>query len=326
MVADASAQSLADDNAVMPPEAGGVSQENASAEPAPLLPGIGQQLRRARESRGLDVSGLAAQLKLTVRQVEALEADEHILLPNTIIRGFVRNYARLVGIDAAPLMKQMDRESHPPDVNLEIHIGPEVHDEKQISQHDRARIIFGGGVLLLAIVVYFLLPQDGWQSGQNFLNSLTRQNEDSVTPATPVAQEKSMPPSPPAATPPVDAESPKKPEEHALSYPLPEPVPTNATASASVQAVSQPAPAIKNTSGTRLRFSFAGDSWVEIRNRNNEVIYSQLNVGGTTREIDGQPPFSLIVGNASHVRLEYRGQLVAFPKRSKEDVARMTLE
>jgi cytoskeleton protein RodZ len=43
-------------------------------------------------------SDVAAKLKLTARQIEALEQEDFSHLPSEVfVRGFVRNYARLVG-------------------------------------------------------------------------------------------------------------------------------------------------------------------------------------------------------------------------------------
>ena len=61
----------------------------------------GALLRAARESAGLSLDAVAQQLKLAPRQVKALEDDDFALLPGrTFVRGFVRNYARLVRLDA----------------------------------------------------------------------------------------------------------------------------------------------------------------------------------------------------------------------------------
>jgi len=60
----------------------------------------GMMLLAAREARGLSVEAVAQQLKLSPRQVRALETDDFTLLPGrTFVRGFVRNYARLVALD-----------------------------------------------------------------------------------------------------------------------------------------------------------------------------------------------------------------------------------
>ena len=61
----------------------------------------GALLRAAREAAGLSVEAVAQQLKLSSRQVCALERNDFSSLPGrTFVRGFLRNYARLVKLDA----------------------------------------------------------------------------------------------------------------------------------------------------------------------------------------------------------------------------------
>ena len=73
-------------------------------------PAVGEQLRAARQARGLDLSDAAQMLKLGARQVEALEQGDWQGLPGqTFIRGFVRNYARILQIDPTPLMAELDK-------------------------------------------------------------------------------------------------------------------------------------------------------------------------------------------------------------------------
>ena len=65
----------------------------------------GAVLRAAREAAGLTVAEVARRLKLTVRLVEAIEANDRRRFPPAVyLRGFVRNYARLLGLDAEPLL------------------------------------------------------------------------------------------------------------------------------------------------------------------------------------------------------------------------------
>jgi len=74
-----------------------------------VLPTVCEQLRAARKARLLEEIDVAQALKLGPRQVEALENGDWQGLPGqTFIRGFVRNYARLIQIDSAPLMLQLD--------------------------------------------------------------------------------------------------------------------------------------------------------------------------------------------------------------------------
>ncbi len=65
----------------------------------------GGALRAARESQGLSVHEIASRLRLSPKQIEAIEADNFAALPEaTIVRGFIRNYAKQLKINAQPLL------------------------------------------------------------------------------------------------------------------------------------------------------------------------------------------------------------------------------
>jgi cytoskeleton protein RodZ len=64
---------------------------------------VGKVLRAARLERGLDIEDVARQLRFAPRQVTALEEDEYDKLAGgPFLRGFVRNYAKLLQLDEAP--------------------------------------------------------------------------------------------------------------------------------------------------------------------------------------------------------------------------------
>lgn len=74
----------------------------ASAALATELPAVltGADLRRIREARGISLRHLAAVTKIGVRFLEYVEEDRFALLPAPVyLRGFLQEYARLVGID-----------------------------------------------------------------------------------------------------------------------------------------------------------------------------------------------------------------------------------
>jgi hypothetical protein len=80
-------------------------------------------LRQAREAARLSLDEVAHALKFSPRQIELLEADQYGALPgSTIVRGFVRNYARLLKLDTDGLLRQLEAvmpsapvEVRPPD-------------------------------------------------------------------------------------------------------------------------------------------------------------------------------------------------------------------
>jgi cytoskeleton protein RodZ len=75
-----------------------------------------------------------------------------------------------------------------------------------------------------------------------------------------------------------------------------------------------------------LRLVFDQESWVEIKDRNGNTIFGQLNPAGSRRSVSGEPPFDLVVGNAPGVRLTYKAETVDLTAHTRVDVARLTLE
>ena len=99
---------------------------NMSADkPAPTGPG--GLLRAAREKDGISLRDIAAQLHLDERTIDSLEGDDFQNLPApTFVRGYLRGYARLLGVPVGPVMEAFDREGfRPPDLVADIGEAPE---------------------------------------------------------------------------------------------------------------------------------------------------------------------------------------------------------
>ena len=80
-------------------------QEYQATEAAITHSRCGGALRTARENQGLSVHEIASRLRLGPKQIEAMEADNFAVLPEpTIVRGFIRNYAKQLKINAQPLL------------------------------------------------------------------------------------------------------------------------------------------------------------------------------------------------------------------------------
>jgi cytoskeleton protein RodZ len=89
--------------------------------------GPGGLLRAARESAGVSLRDIAAQLHLDERTIESLERDDFNNLPApTFVRGYLRGYARLLSVPIGPVMEAYDREGfRPPDLVPDIAEAPE---------------------------------------------------------------------------------------------------------------------------------------------------------------------------------------------------------
>ena len=74
-------------------------------------PGPGERLRAARLSMGYDLAKIASELHLTTPVVEALEADEFTDIgARVFVRGYLRNYARIVGMPVDSILRQFDEK------------------------------------------------------------------------------------------------------------------------------------------------------------------------------------------------------------------------
>lgn len=284
------------------------------AERAEEILTVGQRLRAAREAKGMSIDEIARSLKLSPRQIVALEADDWTSLPcKTIIRGFVRNYARLLGLDADPLMSLLEAIEMPQVPELEIVAGTPVNlsSENKADRRDYFRVFSGLLILALAILVTYFFPKDAWESTVSAFNAALQPNESVVEPA--VVE--------PAATTPEPAPS----LVDSAPAPLAEPeapgevvTPTEAQSEPEVQADA--------AATSVLKFSFDQAAWVEVRDRDGAILLSQLNQAGSQRDVEGRPPFALVVGNATHVSVQFKGKPVDLSKRSKDDVARLSVE
>lgn len=300
---------------------------------------VGEQLQRARVAKGLSVADAAEALKLSRMQVEALETDHWSVLPGaTFVHGFVRNYARLLGLDAGHLMDQLKEKVHLQRQALVLPESTRV-EMPDPAGHARSRdyLLATSGVFLVlaALLVYFLMPSDisrlqtGLYSVITSISSTfkpieTLPPETSSETNAPIAVEAVLPPGSTVnmVLSPETSESPSADtagESAAQILPiLPQPGPATLVAPASeVKTPSSQAP---------LRLSFEQESWVEVRDRRNNVIYSENAAPGTERAIEGEGPFSLVFGNAKAVKVWYRGKPVDLVPYVRGDVARVTLE
>lgn len=257
---------------------------------------VGEQLRQARTAMQLSITDVAQHLKLSAPQIERLENDDFTTLGLVFSRGFVRQYARHVGLDADTLVAAM--------------VGNTQHKSESISVHNE-QIPLSQGLskywLILVIIAVSLVI--GVPLGIYYWLS-----SDTVTIA------KTSVPDHKAVT------NPTKPLA-SLAPPKAEPVTDKSATSNIIPASVVDAPATETDVNTgRLSFKFDTDSWVEIRDANKRMILSHLYRTGETAEISGTPPLSLVIGNAAKVSLQYNDQVVDLQPYTGVTVARVTLK
>ncbi|HVS26053.1 MAG TPA: RodZ domain-containing protein [Burkholderiales bacterium] len=265
---------------------------------------IGRVLSAARERQGLSVSDVARQLKLAVRQVEALEADDFKSLPRiTFVRGFIRNYAKLVQVDVEPLLKAAKLMPPPPQVPEAEHGVAEIPTTSDKKYDWRSYAISG---VLAALLAGFFAYE--WYHG--------KLEKDAPKPVN-VKREPA-----PAAVEKSKTETPRK----LITEPVPAPPDLAQSSAAAAAQQTDIRPVAPRDRGAEIRLEFVQDTWVEIADKNGKAIFSQLNPAGSTQSVRGVPPFSVVVGNAAGVRIIYNNKPVDLKPYTKVDVARLTLE
>ncbi|MBX9705884.1 MAG: helix-turn-helix domain-containing protein [Gammaproteobacteria bacterium] len=105
----------------------------ATDKPVKPLASIGTQLKKAREDKGLQIDAVASQMRLGISMIQDIERNQFKDLPGTFIRGYVRGYAKLVGLDGDELIKQYDasHEDSPSDIFYRSHIEKEQQAQRQ---------------------------------------------------------------------------------------------------------------------------------------------------------------------------------------------------
>ena len=295
-------------------------EADSSARAAP-----GARLSEARQAQGLAIADVARRLKLSVGQVEALEAGRYHDLPGAIfVRGFIRNYAKLVRLDAEELLQAVadslpqatPRPEMPPSPNIPY---------PTATTRRWPRLTAGAAVVVVGLLAVYEFA--GNESPQTVATSPA----EDAPPAKARPAKKSAPaqssPSPAAAVRPGAPGNPPEATAPIARHASPVVLDAPPTSAPSAQAIApQPQERFATGEEREVRFVFDEESWVEVRDRNDTVIFYQLNASGTTRRVSGLPPLTIVVGNAHGVRMTYAGQPVDLARHTKIDVARLTLE
>lgn len=263
----------------------------------------GSILRREREARGLSVGEVSSHLRLSQRQVEALEAGDHAAIPGSVfVRGFIRNYARLLQIDPAPLLAMIEHAS--PDKSALL---PKDEGIPFPSGQTKSWVHYAIWVVLLAFPV--------------LVYEMYRENHAPLPMhAKPDAGHTTAPLSAPAPF-----NLPVAKDIQAVPLPVSAPVSILAPASSPVS-ISVPAAASVSAATGPIHLAFDGAAWVEIRDAGGKIIFSRLSPAGSEQAVSGTAPFSVVIGNAHQVRLFYNGKPVDLAPYIKIDVAHLTLK
>jgi cytoskeletal protein RodZ len=121
---------------------------------------IGEKLRLARETRGIALRDISEQTRISMRYLEAIEADDYRRLPGGIFnRSFIRAYAKYIGYDQQDALEEY---------STMMHERGESTDEVS-NRQPRALVYTDNGgsrapllTVLLAIIILAILSLGAW--------------------------------------------------------------------------------------------------------------------------------------------------------------------
>jgi cytoskeleton protein RodZ len=294
----------------------------------------GSLLRVARESAGMSIDAVASHLKLAPRQVKALEDGDYSHLPGrTFVRGFVRNYARLVHLDAERVLGALPGGTAAPTLEAPtLHPTAQTMGELPTTDHSRTPWSRWAIPLVLAAIVAAAAIYE-WMRPAGEAPAVA-QKDVAPAPVTPA-------PSAPAAAPPAQS---------AGGTPLPNPLASGAPGSESAPAANanpastappaaasatpaaragatDTAPASAPSAGEQtVIVAFRKSSWTEIRDRDGRLLLTGTHPAGTTQTLSGAPPLAVTIGNAGDVTLRYKGEPIDLAPFTQKNVARLRLQ
>jgi cytoskeleton protein RodZ len=281
---------------------------------------LGQTLAAERERQGLSRSDAAQRLHMSAYQVEALETGDYARLPKgTFLRGFVRNYAKVLGLSPDALLSLLPevapRDTKPgivvPTQNIRFDPIGDRLQSPYVKAASLAVVVVGAAFAAMYWWLFIKPTPPG---------AATRKAAEThlAVPATAVPEAATEP----VARAPAIALEPPKPEAARPEAPKVE------TAKAEAAKVEAAKPEVLRVGGdgSVLKFRFKGSSWVEIRDAKGKVLLSRLNPAGSEAEVAGKPPFNVVVGNAPEVQLFYNDHEFDLEPHTKVAVARFTVE
>lgn len=287
----------------MKPETNPASPSLPSATSGYGSPGMA--IRTARLKARLSVEELASRTRLVRTTIEALENDAYEqLLEPVYVRGYYRKCARVLGLAEEPLIAAYQSAYTPKPTTsparLRLASGGELGTLKQ-----------GGSrkLVILAPIAAIVISAAIWFGRQNFVTPPgTNQDaagvDDVSVPAGPVVSD-TMPP----LEPPVDPAAPSALADTGAATVVDSAAPAPAgtlPVDAAQEAAAAPAPA----AATQLVLLFSAISWARVEDASGKALLSGVIGAGEQRVLDGKPPYSVFLGNAPGVKVEFGGQPV----------------
>ncbi|MEM5367602.1 RodZ domain-containing protein [Paraburkholderia azotifigens] len=331
------------------------------------LAAVGARLAQLRESKGWSVEDVSARLKVSPGKLRGLEAGDLSQLPDTTFAlGVLRSYAKMVGTDPAPMTQALRREKGVPEpaLTMPASAGTDLPRGKVSLSLGTGAPRRRSWIWVVALAVVVVVALAMWHTNNGDSNawlarlkgmaggSASTEGASSVVgqPASGASVTGEVTPS--ASEPQAGAQT-QTAAEGASATPMPTPLPMAGAAPASnaalasapaaaapkaasaapavatvASAASAAEPTVAPEGSSTVSLTVKQDSWFSVRQKDGKEVFSGLVHGGETKEISGQPPLKVTVGNKAGLdSITLDGQPVDPAKyaSAKGNVARFAL-
>lgn len=258
----------------------------------------GATLRVAREQLGMTLEQASARLKLPTRIVEAIEAGRWQQLGAPVfVRGHLRSYARLVGVNLDEELEQLALQAVSP-VELVSHAHTPRY--QRVFESASRRAVYVVITLCFFAVPVWLLVSNG--TGQQALKTASLD-------VLPKAPSEAVPAGTAAPAPSVPVAVPNEADN----------APITASMAPRLNREAEPVAA------PSLKLGFSGDSWVEIDAPDGRSVERGLLKAGQERSFQVGQVGRVKLGNASAVQVQQGGSTVDLTPYQRANVARFAV-
>lgn len=242
---------------------------------------LGQELKRRREARGIDLQEIANATRVAARFLRAIEEDDFSALPGGLFtRSFIRTYARFVGMDEEQaISRYYEQIGQPRDEPTRLNLAAEGERRKRISMLTATAI---------SLAVLVVLGLGGW-AGWNYW------------------QRRHVRPSPPVLSEPARTETSQQatsPEQHLPSHDV------NAAPSLATAPATTSAPARRSL---EIRLEANEECWISYITDDETKPVQFILKPQDVRTIAAQSQIKLSVGKVTALRMLINGQPAELP-------------
>lgn len=288
----------------------------------------GALLRLAREQQGMHIAMLAAQIKVPVKKVQALESDQlDEFVSPVFARSLAASICRVLKVDPAPVLALLPQAE-----NLMLSKPSRIQEDPPVrfrpsstgrSGPSRTTLWVAGGLALVTLLVAFVPDLSSrFSSAPEPSPAMSGVTTESVVPVANLANQVQVPEVPASGAAVVEAGAPPT----LPSTPAPASVLASAPAPATAAVPAAPVASAPAPASAVLGLTARADSWIQVADAQGQLILSRVVNKGETVKLDGALPLKVVIGRADQTEVSVRGKPFSMTDIAQGNVARFEVK